>query len=118
MSMRLFAGTPWDRPPHCERCGLLESECDCPPEPPAPPDRIPPSAQTARLTVEKRVKGKLMTIIRGLPSAGNDLPGLLTRLKNACGAGGTLRDEELEIQGDHRERIRALLTQEGYRVKG
>ncbi|MCO6456030.1 MAG: translation initiation factor [Pirellulaceae bacterium] len=113
--MRLFEGTPWDRPPRCERCGKLEAECQCPP-PPAP--RIPPGEQTARLATEKRKAGKLVTVIRGLPSQGNDLNELLAQLKAACGAGGTLKDEHLEIQGQHVERVRELLTKLGYRVRG
>jgi translation initiation factor 1 len=112
--MRLFEGTPWDRPPRCERCGKLEAECKCPPE---PPPQIPPEKQTARLTVEKRKKGKVVTVIRGLPELGNDLPELLTRLKSLCGAGGTLQEESLEIQGDHLERVRAELTKIGFKVK-
>lgn len=112
---RLFAGTPFDRPPRCERCGELESECQCPP-PPAP--TIPPAKQTAALAVEKRKKGKLVTVVRGLPAQGNDLPALLAQLKTACGAGGTLKDELLEIQGNHLERIRELLRSIGYRVRG
>ena len=115
--MRLFAGTQWDIPPKCDRCGLLESECKCPPPPPEPPARIPPEKQTARLAVEKRAKGKLVTVVRGLPAIGNDLPDLLTRLKTACGAGGTLKDDTLELQGDHRPRAAKLLEQLGYKVK-
>jgi translation initiation factor 1 len=68
--------------------------------------------------VEKRKKGKLMTVVRGLPEEGNDLPELLTQLKNHCGAGGTLKDAELEIQGDQLDRVRAKLQLLGYRVKG
>ncbi|HVX62338.1 MAG TPA: translation initiation factor [Pirellulales bacterium] len=113
--MRLFEGTPWDRPPRCDRCGQLEVECVCPPE---PPRRIPPERQTARLTVEKRPKGKLATVVRGLPAEGNDLAGLLTQLKNACGAGGTVKDETIELQGRHLERVREVLRQIGYRVSG
>lgn len=116
--MRLFAGTPFDIPPKCERCGALEADCRCPPAPPPPPPRIPPASQTARLAVEKRNRGKLVTAVRGLPAVGNDLPELLKQLKNHCGAGGTLDGETLEIQGDHRERIRAALEKLGYRVKG
>ena len=83
--MRLFEGTPWDRPPRCERCGELEEVCTCP-----PPPRVltPPEKQTARLAVEKRKKGKVVTVVRGLAADDNDLPGLLGRLKAACGAGG------------------------------
>jgi translation initiation factor 1 len=113
--MRLFAGTKFDQPPKCDRCGALEAACTCPP-PPA--SRIPPASQTARLSVAKRQRGKLVTLIQGLPAAGNDLPELLRHLKSRCGAGGALGGDTLEIQGDHRERIRAALEEMGYRVKG
>lgn len=113
--MRLFEGTEFDVPPRCERCGELEEDCKCLPEPPA---RIPPEKQTARLAVEKRKKGKLVTVIRGLTAEGNDLPGLLKQLKNQCGAGGTLKEEILEIQGNHLERLRDALKEIGFRVKG
>lgn len=111
--MRLFEGTQWDRPPHCERCGKLEAECQCPLD---PPSRIPPGEQTARLAVEKRKKGKIVTVVRGLPAEGNDLPQVLSRLKTACGAGGALKGDMLEIQGSHVERVRATLVELGFRV--
>ncbi len=111
--MRLFAGTKFDRPPTCDRCGLIEAECKCPP---LPAPLIPPAQQTARLTVEKRKKGKVVTVIRGLPAAGNDLPALLSQLKSQCGAGGTLGGDHLEIQGDHIDRLRLLLAEIGYRI--
>jgi translation initiation factor 1 len=112
--MRLFAGTPFDRPPTCERCGKLETDCTCPKQPAA---IIAPEKQTARLAVEKRKKGKVVTVIRGLAAEANDLPALLSKLKSQCGAGGALDEESLEIQGDHCERIAALLTEIGYRVR-
>ena len=112
---RLFAGTEFDRPPRCERCGELEEACQCPPE--AAP-RIPPEKQTARLSVEKRKKGKVVTVVAGLPEEGNDLAELLTKLKGACGAGGTLKDGEIEIQGRQLDRVRETLQKIGYRVKG
>lgn len=114
--MRLFAGTEFDRPPHCDRCGELEAECACPPLPPEVTHN-PPERQTARLAVEKRKKGKVVTVIRGLAADDNPLPDLLTQLKNACGAGGTLRDDEIEIQGRHLERVAEQLRKIGYRVK-
>ena len=108
--MRLFEGTPFDRPPRCERCDELEEECTCPPE---PPPRIPPQKQTARLSVDKRKKGKVVTVVRGLPAQGNDLPDLLTQLKNACGAGGTLKEDDLEIQGRNVDKVRETLQKLG-----
>ena len=113
--MRLFAGTRFDLPPKCDRCGALESDCKCPPRPPA---YLPPGEQVARLAVEKRSRGKKVTVIRGLAAASNDLPGLLTQLKTKCGAGGTIQDDCLEIQGEHLERVRTVLSDLGYRVKG
>lgn len=113
--MRLFEGTPFDRPPRCEHCGELEAECTCPPE---PPQRTPPEKQTARLAVEKRKNAKLVTVVRGLSAEGNDLPGLLAQLKETCGAGGTLKDDLLELQGNHLERVRDVLARIGYRTKG
>ncbi|MBC8353541.1 MAG: translation initiation factor [Planctomycetes bacterium] len=112
---RLFAGTEFYQPPKCERCGKLEHECQCPP---APTPRIPPEKQTAKLAVEKRKKGKVVTIVRGLPARGNNLPLLLSMLKTACGAGGAIKEDALEIQGKHVERIREALVELGYRVKG
>lgn len=113
--MRLFEGTEFDRPPRCDHCDELEAECTCPPPEPV---RIPPEKQTARLGKEKRKRGKVVTVVRGLPVEGNDLPGLLTDLKNHCGAGGTLKEDEIEIQGDHVDRIRERLAAIGYRTKG
>ena len=112
--MRLFAGTEWDQPPKCDRCGELEEVCECAPH--AKP-RTAPASQTVRVQVEKRKRGKLMTVVRGLAAGENDLPGLLSQLKNLCGAGGTVKDDQLEIQGDHLERVRKVLAEIGYRVK-
>lgn len=114
---RLFAGTEWDQPPRCERCGELESACECSPLAAAKP-RAAPETQTARIAVEKRKRGKLMTVVRGLAATDNDLPALLTRLKTACGAGGTVKDDTLEIQGDHCARVAEVLREIGYRVRG
>jgi len=114
---RLFAGTEWDEPPRCERCRELEAVCTCPPAgPPAKPQAVP-NSQTARLAVEKRKRGKLMTVVRGLAAADNDLPALLTQLKNHCGAGGTVKDDQIEIQGDHLHRIQQKFVEIGYRVR-
>ena len=88
---RLFAGTPWDRPPTCDCCGRLESQCSCPPAVPEA-KRIPPDQQAARLMTERRAKGKLVTVIAGLDAEANDLNELGARLKNACGAGGTVKE--------------------------
>jgi len=112
--MRLFAGTPFDQPPTCDRCGKLESDCCCSPLP--PPMRAP-EKQTARIQVEKRKRGKTVTVISGLRADDNDLSSLLTQLKNRCGAGGSIKNEQLEIQGDHGETIESVLQTIGFKTR-
>ena len=115
--MRLFEGTQFDRPPVCDRCELLESECKCPPPEPEP---TAPQKLTARLSVQKRKRGKIVTVISGLNEGhpGNHLGDLLTKLKKACGAGGTIQEDTIEIQGDHLERVKKLLAEIGYKIRG
>jgi translation initiation factor 1 len=95
-------------------------------EPTPEPEQTPqaeqeyPSAagQTARIWRDrKRRRGKTVTVIGGLRHDPATLEALLRTLKQQCGAGGALKDGELEIQGDHRERVAAALTALGYKIK-
>ena len=61
--------------------------------------------------------GKAVTLVRGLPLDDAALAALGKQLRNACGAGGTLKDGVLEVQGDHVDRVMALLQQQGWKVK-
>lgn len=59
--------------------------------------------------------GKTVTLVTGLPPA--DLQAVARDLKRLCGTGGTVADGNVEIQGDHRQRIAERLTAQGHRVK-
>lgn len=61
--------------------------------------------------------GKTVTLVRGLPLDTAALEALGKRLRSACGAGGAAKDGVLEIQGDHVERVLALLAAEGHTAK-
>jgi translation initiation factor 1 len=61
--------------------------------------------------------GKTVTTIQGVPLASDALDALAGELKRACGTGGTVRDYVIEIQGDHRAKLVALLEAKGYVVK-
>lgn len=112
--MRLFEGTEFDRPPRCDKCEQLEEDCNCQPE---PPQAMPPQQQFAKIQLEKRKKGKWVSVVRGLDPTGNHLKELLSLLKNNCGAGGTIQEDAIEIQGDHVDRIIKILQAQRYRIK-
>ena len=61
--------------------------------------------------------GKTVTTIAGVPLASPDLRALACDLKRACGAGGSVTDGAIEIQGDHRDAVVAALRDRGYTVK-
>ena len=61
--------------------------------------------------------GKTVTLVRGLPLAEADLAALARQLRSACGSGGTVKDGVVEVQGDHRDRVLALLVAQGYKAK-
>jgi translation initiation factor 1 len=82
---------------------------------PAPSPQLPDDG-VVRLFREKGGRGgKTVTVVRGLPA--RDLDQRVTELKRLCGAGGTVREGAIEIQGDHRERIAERLQGLGYKVK-
>lgn len=90
-----------------------------PPPPPVDPGP-PPQKQTARVWRDsKRRRGKTVTVIGGLHHDRATFEELLRSLKKSCGAGGTYKPEEgeIEIQGDQREAIMARLQEMGYKVK-
>jgi translation initiation factor 1 len=85
--------------------------------PKAEPVRLASGKQTARVSVEKRKHGRMMTVIRGLAAANNDHPALLKKLKNACGAGGSIDEDLIELQGSHVDRVAQELQKLGYKVQ-
>jgi len=77
-----------------------------------------PSAQTIRVVIDrKRRNGKSVTVASGFEHAPETLTKLAAQLKKRCGAGGTAKDAEIEIQGEHVEAVAAELGKLGYRVK-
>ena len=62
-------------------------------------------------------KGKGVTTVSGVPLAEKELKALAKQLKQRCGTGGALKDGVIEIQGDHRQVLKAELEKKGFRVK-
>ena len=61
--------------------------------------------------------GKTVTVVRGAPGDAAALVRLAQELKAACGSGGTVKDGAIEVQGDHVEKVMALLQQRGLQAK-
>lgn len=79
---------------------------------------LPPNQQLVYLHRESKGRGgKTVTLVRGLQLNEADLKTLGKHLKQACGTGGTIKDGVIEIQGDHREKLAAVLDRLGYRTK-
>lgn len=95
----------------CPRCGSYP--CRCP-----RPKSLPPAEQTARIRREKKGRGgKTVTVIMNLQLTAADRKALTKQLKQACGSGGAIKDDVIEIQGDNREKVAAKLQQLGYKTK-
>ncbi len=72
------------------------------------------------LRVQRETKGrggKAVTIVRGLALDAEALAALAKRLKAACGSGGTVKEGQVEVQGDHCDKVVAFLQAEGFKVK-
>jgi translation initiation factor 1 len=80
----------------------------------------PPSSKSkagVRIRLDRRASGRLVTVVTGLSGSASEVAALGKALKSACGAGGTVRDGALEIQGDHRDQVEAVLEARGLRSK-
>lgn len=79
---------------------------------------LPPAQQTIYLHRDSSGrKGKAVTLVKNLVLSEEDLKSLAKKLKQECGTGGTIKDGVIEIQGEQRQKIAALLQKLGYKVK-
>lgn len=77
-----------------------------------------PSTQTIRVVIDrKRRAGKSVTVASGFHLTAAALAALASQLKKKCGSGGTAKESEIEIQGEHVDSVSSQLTALGYRVK-
>ena len=93
----------------CSVCGLPKDLCVC--------GDLDKSSSIISIRKEKRKYNKVMTIIRGLQLRNEEMKKLTSEIKSKCASGGTLKNGEIEIQGDHVDKIYNILKEKGFKVE-
>jgi translation initiation factor 1 len=101
----------------CPECQKSVSECTCKKK---KPKTSLQTKQDGIIRIRREVKGrkgKTVTVIYGFQSDQISLKALAKQLKQQCGTGGSVKDDMIIIQGDHREKLMKLLKAQGHKVK-
>jgi len=101
----------------CPKCGLPKEICVC--------EEIAREQQNITVAVDKRRYGKMMTVVDGLNPHDVDglnphdldLDSLISNLKSICACGGTIKEGKIELQGDHRSKVKEALEKLGFIVE-
>ena len=90
----------------CDVCGLPEELCVC--------EEIAREVQAVKVFTVRRRFGKLMTIVEGIDEHDIDIKELTKTLKAKCACGGTAKKGQIELQGDHKVRVKEVLSEMGF----
>lgn len=93
-------------PEVCNTCGLPKELCVC--------EEIAREQQEIKIYSVKRRYGKIVTIVEGINANDIDIDELARKLKTTCAAGGTVKDGNIELQGDHVKRVQSALSDLGF----
>ena len=90
----------------CDVCGLPKEICVC--------EEIAREQQEIQISAVARRYGKMVTIIEGINVADIDINSLTSELKGACACGGTSKNGTIELQGDHKQKVKQVLQKMGF----
>ena len=92
----------------CDTCGLPKEICVC--------QEIAREQQEIQIYTVARRYGKMVTIVEGL-TTDIDVQGLCSELKGACACGGTAKNGAIELQGDHKQKVKQVLERMGFNAE-
>ena len=90
----------------CPKCGLPPELCVC--------ETIAKEAQKIRVRTEKKRYGKLITTVEGIDAKDIDIKELAKTLKSELACGGTVKENVIELQGDHKRKLKDILIRSGF----
>lgn len=93
-------------PEICPTCGLPKEICAC--------EEIVQEQQKIRVFSQQRTFGKQVTIVEGMDEENVDLGDVATNLKKNLACGGTVKEGHIELQGEHKSRVKDLLVNMGF----
>jgi len=89
----------------CPKCGLPEQACVC--------EQIVKSSQKIKVTTDRKRYGKIVTVVTGFGN-GINIKQITKDLKNKLACGGTYKGDKIELQGDHRKKMKEMLVKLGF----
>jgi len=93
----------------CSVCGLPEELCMC--------EQIAKEQQKIRILTDTRRYGKVVTVVEGIDATDIDMDDLARKLKTRCAAGGTAKEGRIELQGEHKKKVKEVLEELGFSVE-
>ena len=90
----------------CSMCGLPKELCVC--------ETIAKETQKIKVFAEKKKFNRIYTVVEGMDSKEIDLKDLARKLKSKFACGGTIKDGRIELQGNHKQKVREILVQLGF----
>ena len=93
----------------CPKCGLPKDICMC--------EEIAREQQNIRIYTVRRRYGKMVTVVEGIDAGDINLDDLAKKLKTKCASGGTVKDGNIELQGDHKKKVYDTLIELGFNVE-
>ena len=90
----------------CAKCGLVKELCVC--------ETIAKESQKINVSTERKAFGKIYTVVKGIDGREIDMKDLAKKLKSELACGGTAKEGKIELQGDHRQKVKKILVKIGF----